>query len=70
MERVISYTSKVRHLLECVSKHTDFSESWNEQMEVFVPYLSESFFCLKIYFEITASLQKRDPITSSAVSVS
>lgn len=45
MEREIPFSSKVRKLLEAVSRVTEFSEQWSDAMESFLPYLSEDTFC-------------------------
>lgn len=44
MEREIPFSSRVRKLLIAVSKVTEFSEQWNNDMESFLPYLSEGAF--------------------------
>ena len=44
MEHVIVFSSKVKRLLESVSGQCEYSDHWLDQMEVFLPYLSESFF--------------------------
>lgn len=45
MEHVIVFSSKVKRLLESVSSQYEYSDHWLDEMEEFLPYLSESFFC-------------------------